>query len=176
MHHDVKISGVRIRTHDLWIRRRVCYPLQHSAPPNQVHLGLHLLRDHLYSLWRCEACIQGSRIILILLWPYNMFVELKMSDTNQIWNRLPACFQNSRFVICAFNGILRMRRKHHWPKASSFFGMAYVTVHVSTPNRTGYLRTDISGIDQASLFYVILISLAFFTISCILIFLFYFNL
>jgi len=31
MHHDVKISGARIRTHDLWIRKRVCYPLHHSA-------------------------------------------------------------------------------------------------------------------------------------------------
>jgi len=28
MYHDVKISGARIRTHDLWIRKRVCYPLQ----------------------------------------------------------------------------------------------------------------------------------------------------
>jgi len=31
MHHDVKISGARIRTHDTWIRKRVCYPLHHSA-------------------------------------------------------------------------------------------------------------------------------------------------
>jgi len=28
----VKISGARIRTHDLWIRKRVCYPLHHDAP------------------------------------------------------------------------------------------------------------------------------------------------
>jgi len=27
MPHDVKISGARIRTHYLWIRKRVCYPL-----------------------------------------------------------------------------------------------------------------------------------------------------
>jgi len=32
MHHDMKISGSRIRTHDRWIRKRVCYPLHHSAP------------------------------------------------------------------------------------------------------------------------------------------------
>jgi len=32
MHHDVKIGGARIRNHDLWIRKRVCYPLHHSAP------------------------------------------------------------------------------------------------------------------------------------------------
>jgi len=31
MHYDVKINGARIRTHDLWIRKRVCYPLHHSA-------------------------------------------------------------------------------------------------------------------------------------------------
>jgi len=30
--HDVKISGARIRTHDLWIRKRVCYQLHHSVP------------------------------------------------------------------------------------------------------------------------------------------------
>jgi len=30
MHYDVKISGARIRTHDLWIWKRVCYPLHHS--------------------------------------------------------------------------------------------------------------------------------------------------
>jgi len=32
MHHDVKVRGARIRTHDLRIRKRVCYPLHHSAP------------------------------------------------------------------------------------------------------------------------------------------------
>ena len=32
MHYDVKNSGVRDRTQDLWIRKRACYPLQHSAP------------------------------------------------------------------------------------------------------------------------------------------------
>jgi len=31
MNYDEKISGARIRTHDLWIRKRVCYPLHHSA-------------------------------------------------------------------------------------------------------------------------------------------------
>jgi len=29
MYHDVKISGARIRTHDLWIRKRLCYPVHH---------------------------------------------------------------------------------------------------------------------------------------------------
>jgi len=29
--YDMKIRGARIRTHDLWIRKRVCYPLHHSA-------------------------------------------------------------------------------------------------------------------------------------------------
>jgi len=31
MHYHEKISGAQIRTHDLWIRKRVCYPLHHSA-------------------------------------------------------------------------------------------------------------------------------------------------
>jgi len=32
IHYDVKISSARIRTHDLWMQKRVCYPLHHSAP------------------------------------------------------------------------------------------------------------------------------------------------
>jgi len=32
MHYDVTYIGARIRTHDLWIRKRVCYPLHQSAP------------------------------------------------------------------------------------------------------------------------------------------------
>jgi len=31
MFYDVKMSGVRIRTHDLWIWKRVCLPLHHNA-------------------------------------------------------------------------------------------------------------------------------------------------
>ena len=31
MHYDVKNSGVRDRTHDLWIRKRAYYPLHHST-------------------------------------------------------------------------------------------------------------------------------------------------
>jgi len=27
----IKLINARIRTHDLWIRKRVCYPLHHSA-------------------------------------------------------------------------------------------------------------------------------------------------
>jgi len=34
MHYDVKISGSRIRIQDLWIRKRLCYPIHHSAPLN----------------------------------------------------------------------------------------------------------------------------------------------
>jgi len=32
LHHGVKISGARIRTHDLWIRKRVRFSLHHSVP------------------------------------------------------------------------------------------------------------------------------------------------
>jgi len=31
-----EISSARIRIHDLWIRKRVCYPLHHSAPQNNT--------------------------------------------------------------------------------------------------------------------------------------------
>jgi len=31
MHYDVKISGAWIRTHDLWIQKRVCCPLHLRA-------------------------------------------------------------------------------------------------------------------------------------------------
>jgi len=41
MHYDEKISGARIRTHDLWIRKRVCYPLRHSA--SNGHLSAILI-------------------------------------------------------------------------------------------------------------------------------------
>jgi len=53
-HYDVKINGARIRTHDLWIRKRVCYPLHHS-PPHLIiafhcnflsAIGLHSFRDN----------------------------------------------------------------------------------------------------------------------------------
>jgi len=36
MPYDVTISGARIRTYDLWVRKRVCYPLHRSAPQTQV--------------------------------------------------------------------------------------------------------------------------------------------
>jgi len=36
----VKISGARIRTQYLWIRKRVCYPLHHSASKYTRNIGL----------------------------------------------------------------------------------------------------------------------------------------
>jgi len=42
VHHDVKLSGARIQTHDLWIRKRVCYPLHHTvttAPTKECPLS-----------------------------------------------------------------------------------------------------------------------------------------
>jgi len=32
MGYDVKISGARIWTHDLWIRKRACYPMHYIDP------------------------------------------------------------------------------------------------------------------------------------------------
>jgi len=37
MHYDLKISGARIRTHDLWIRMPICY---YSAPLNVACMSI----------------------------------------------------------------------------------------------------------------------------------------
>jgi len=61
MHHDVKISGVRIQTYDLWIRKRVCHPLHHSAPHSCQS------RDHAKSASRLSwitVVIQSPTLIL----------------------------------------------------------------------------------------------------------------
>jgi len=56
MHFDVKISGARIRTHDLWIRKRMCYPLHHSASREVystcVAVHLRVLSIELRACWR----------------------------------------------------------------------------------------------------------------------------
>jgi len=48
MQYVVKISGARIRTHDQWIRKRVCYPLHHSAPQFGTKRGVLL---HVKAWW-----------------------------------------------------------------------------------------------------------------------------
>ena len=50
MHYNVKNSGVRDRTHDLWIRKRVCYPLHHSDPPLCVALTATQLFEMIQTL------------------------------------------------------------------------------------------------------------------------------
>jgi len=65
MHHDVKISGARIRTHDLWIRKRVCYPLHHSAPLPQLQPYVKLMTQQLD---RTTYIIKCSKICQKLLW------------------------------------------------------------------------------------------------------------
>jgi len=41
MRYDVKISGAPNRTHDLWTREWVCYPLHHSAPQTRSQASQH---------------------------------------------------------------------------------------------------------------------------------------
>jgi len=43
MQHVLKICGARIRTHDLWTRKRVCCPLHHSAPVHSPQSDLKLV-------------------------------------------------------------------------------------------------------------------------------------
>jgi len=56
MHHDVKISGARIRTHDLWIRKRVCYALHHGAPFQTLDTCISLIEAIRWPRFRCETC------------------------------------------------------------------------------------------------------------------------
>jgi len=63
MHHDVKISGARIRTHDLWIWKRVCYPLHHSAPVSDSILDTS---DFLDSILDFSDSILDTRALVTL--------------------------------------------------------------------------------------------------------------
>ena len=47
-HYDAKNSGVRDRTHDLWIQKRACYPLHHSALVGYRARNLYLYPLNLY--------------------------------------------------------------------------------------------------------------------------------
>jgi len=59
--YDVKISGARIRTHDLWIRKRVCYPLHYTAPHNVCYFTMRGEKKvtsgdrRIRSIERCEG-------------------------------------------------------------------------------------------------------------------------
>jgi len=55
MQYDVKISCVRIRTHDLWIRKRVYYPLHYSAPKDNKDLHNKSGRVSVLSTFLCPT-------------------------------------------------------------------------------------------------------------------------
>jgi len=66
MHHDVKISGARIRTNDLWIRKRVCYPLHHAQRPTMTRNDSQQSRVYkgVYKSTIMLACNDNNETIL----------------------------------------------------------------------------------------------------------------
>jgi len=93
MHHDVKISGARIRTHDLWIRKRVCYPLHHGAPGCIVNV------------YRCD---KSPANLLTCMINYNSAPTRRLRSSNKInhfkltvqrWCSLNYAFGNVALLI-----------------------------------------------------------------------------
>jgi len=64
MHYDVKISGARIQTHDLWIRKRVCYPLHHSASQIRYTVKTILLYN---TAWQLKQVVRPTRVFTIII-------------------------------------------------------------------------------------------------------------
>jgi len=67
MHYDVKISGARIRTHDLWIQKRVCYPLHNSVPLSRQVIECYLRLDSKdgRKMAQCETRILLVAVVLV---------------------------------------------------------------------------------------------------------------
>jgi len=78
MHYDVKISGVRIRTHNLWIRKRACYPLHHIGHSNTVLCRAEVGDCRLYRLLLLSKQIES---------PYRICVKLlgRIESSSIIW-------------------------------------------------------------------------------------------
>jgi len=75
----IKIRASRIRTHDLWIRERVCYPLHHSASQykhssrkGQITKIQHDIHRHLKfprCIYMCSSFELLSTNLVGILWP-----------------------------------------------------------------------------------------------------------
>jgi len=79
MHYDVKISGARIPTHDLWIRKRVCYPLHHSASLKH----------------RVKYRATISRSVIISTW-----IELRLFNEYEVYQCIPYCLSSNHCSNC----------------------------------------------------------------------------
>jgi len=68
MHYGVKINGAWIRTHDLWVRKRVCYPPQHSASRTAVCLldlpAVFVTIDYSMLISRLSSCFVLEELYL----------------------------------------------------------------------------------------------------------------
>jgi len=77
MHYDVKISGARIRIHDLWIRTRVCYPLHHCAPIISTSTPSP-----------CSVVIPFENVRALTTWLYFSMILYSLRMVYHFWRRL----------------------------------------------------------------------------------------
>jgi len=79
MHYVVNISGALIRTHDLWIRKRVCYQRHHSAS-HSTNVTLPV-KSHTYST---VLDLQGASPV-VNLWHVTLTTCQNSVQRNWTW-------------------------------------------------------------------------------------------
>jgi len=93
MQYDVKISGARIRTHDLWIRKRMCYPLYNIAHVIIINCACYLDNTYFdiavvdYSLQysnnnnfiSLNDCENISKIAVVSFW-FSIYFMIQTND------------------------------------------------------------------------------------------------
>jgi len=83
IHYDVKTSGGWIRTHDLWIRKQLCYPLHHSAPQNEAWGNVKLP-------WKHAIYTIGVNLSIALCWHLTFLLNIH----NFIFNNYLCFYHN----------------------------------------------------------------------------------
>jgi len=109
MRYDEKISGARIRTHDLWIRKRVYYPLHHSAShfsslmqlKNFIKVLIHLILylwdlNCSYSYSYCSYCANAHSVLSIGLY---LCTRITVSASSIISVHFITCKRGSAAVV-----------------------------------------------------------------------------
>jgi len=93
MHYDVKLSGARIRTHDLWTRKRVCYPLHHSVC-DTCEFDVTTILISLLENFRCllgahswnVTCTFLNKKFLLLVYSCRC-LAIARTETTDLWTR-----------------------------------------------------------------------------------------
>jgi len=94
MQHDMKVSGARLWTHDLWIWKRECYPLHHSAPlPERVthsstsHTFLFHISVRWHQKWYLTQKLTSRKESLTRLLAKDICFVFRLFDLiNEIWH------------------------------------------------------------------------------------------